>query len=56
MVTHFNGEEFKGNATELTELIKDRKEGEMLTFVFNADAAVAEALKRRAVIISSTHH
>lgn len=56
VVTHFNGEEFKGNATELTELIKDRKEGEMLTFVFNADAAVAEALKRRAVIISSTHH
>ena len=56
VVTHFNGEEFKGNAAELTELIKDRKEGEVLTFVFNADAAVAEALKRRAVIISSTHH
>jgi hypothetical protein len=56
VVTHFNGEEFKGNATELTELIKERKEGEVLTFVFNADAAVAEALKRRAVIISCTHH
>jgi hypothetical protein len=55
VVTHFNGEEFKGNATELTELIKDSKEGEVLTFVFNADPAVAEALKRRAVTISSTH-
>lgn len=50
VVTHFNGEEFKGNAKELTELTKERYEGEVLTFVFNADAAVTEALKRRSMI------
>ncbi len=50
VVTHFNGEEFEGDAQELTELLSDRYEGEVLTFVFNADAAVAEALRRRSLI------
>lgn len=50
VVTHFNGEEFKGTACQLMDLIHDRYEGEMLTFVLNADAAVAEALRRRSII------
>lgn len=50
VVTHFNGEEFQGTASEQTELTSNRYEGEVLTFVFNADAAVAEALKRRSMI------
>ena len=51
VVSHFNGEEFKGTAAELKELIDtSRYEGEVLTFALNADAAVAEALKRRSMI------
>ena len=50
VITHFNGEEFKGTASELEELIHTRYEGEVLTFCFNADAAVAEALRRRSLI------
>lgn len=47
VVSHFNGEPFMGTASELMELILSQKEGEMLTFVFNGDDAVAKALKRR---------
>ena len=50
VVTHFDGEAFMGSASELTEIIQNRFEGELLTFVFNADSAVAEALKRRSMI------
>ena len=51
VVSHFNGEEFNGTAAELKELIDtSRYEGEVLTFALNADAAVAEALRRRSMI------
>eukprot|EP00579_Thalassiosira_antarctica_P009583 CAMPEP_0201911678 /NCGR_PEP_ID=MMETSP0903-20130614/2547_1 /ASSEMBLY_ACC=CAM_ASM_000552 /TAXON_ID=420261 /ORGANISM="Thalassiosira antarctica, Strain CCMP982" /LENGTH=484 /DNA_ID=CAMNT_0048446447 /DNA_START=96 /DNA_END=1547 /DNA_ORIENTATION=- len=50
VVSHFNGEPFMGTASELTELIDNRYEGEVLTFAFNADGAVAEALKRRSTL------
>ena len=50
VVSHFNGEPFMGTASELMELILRQKEGEMLTFVFNGDDAVAEALKRRSML------
>ena len=51
VVSHFNGEEFKGTAAELKELIDtSRYEGEVLTFALNADAAVAEALRRRSLV------
>jgi len=50
VVSHFNGEPFIGTATELSELIDSRFEGEILTIVFNADNAVAEALKRRSMV------
>mmetsp|Transcript_16127 Transcript_16127/g.35099 ORF Transcript_16127/g.35099 Transcript_16127/m.35099 type:complete len:506 (-) Transcript_16127:52-1569(-) len=50
VVSHFNGEPFNGTASELERLIADSFEGEVLTFAFNADSAVAEALKRRAIM------
>ena len=51
VVSHFNGEQFNGTAAELKELIDtSRYEGEVLTFALNADAAVAEALRRRSLI------
>ena len=50
VVSHFNGEEFNGTAMELKELIGNKYEGEVMTFCFNADLAVAEALKRRSMI------
>lgn len=50
VVSHINGEPFKGTADELKEFVESRFEGEVLTFGFNADDAVAEALKRRAMI------
>lgn len=49
VVSHFNGELFTGTADELSKLIDYSYEGELLTFVFNADSAVAEALKRRSM-------
>lgn len=50
VLSHFNGELFSGTASELTELLDGRFEGEVFTLVFNADSAVAEALKRRSMI------
>ena len=50
VVTHFNGEEFDGTAEDLMALVDSRREGETLTFAFNADRAVAEALRRRSLI------
>jgi len=50
VVSHFNGEVFTGTASDLVKLIDGSYEGELLTFVFNADSAVAEALKRRSMI------
>ena len=50
VVTHFNGEDFTGTSTELAKLVENRYEGEVMTFVFNADKAVAEAMKRRSFI------
>ena len=53
VVTHFNGEEFAGTASELAAAIGSKQEGELLTFAFNADRAVAEALRRRSLIVSN---
>ena len=50
VLTHVNGEEYKGTADELRKLLDSVQEGEMLTFAFNCDQAVAEALKRRSMI------
>ncbi|KAL7433334.1 hypothetical protein ACHAXM_006003 [Skeletonema potamos] len=47
VVSHVNGSEFYGSACDLVRKINSRSEGELLTFAFNADAAVAEALRRR---------
>jgi len=47
VVSHVNGSEFYGSACDLVKKINSRSEGELLTFAFNADAAVAEALRRR---------
>ena len=56
VLTHFNGEEFKGDAVAFTKLIQTLHTGGEVefTFVFNADAAVAEALRRRAMILRDT--
>lgn len=51
VLTHFNGEQFGGTASEIMEIIASKSAGEVLTFVFNADDAVAEALKRRSIIL-----
>lgn len=56
VLTHFNGDEFKGDAVALTKLIQTLHTGGEVefTFVFNADAAVAEALRRRSMILRDT--
>merc|ERR1712127_9241 len=41
VVSHFNGEPFIGTASELAEAVDSRFEGEVFTFVLNADGAVA---------------
>ena len=51
VVTHFNGQPFTGDASDLSALIGEKCGGEVLTFVVNADSAVAEALRRRAMIV-----
>ncbi|KAL7547002.1 hypothetical protein ACHAWF_010323 [Thalassiosira exigua] len=53
VLTHFNGEKFRGSAEEFTAFVRGRSEREVLTFVFNADDAVAEALRRRSMISES---
>mmetsp|Transcript_15916 Transcript_15916/g.32220 ORF Transcript_15916/g.32220 Transcript_15916/m.32220 type:complete len:545 (+) Transcript_15916:166-1800(+) len=50
VITHCNGDEFMGSARDLRAFIDSRQEGEILTFAFNADKAVAEALRRRSLI------
>jgi len=47
VVSHINGSQFYGSASDLVQNINSRSDGELLTFAFNADAAVAEALRRR---------
>ncbi|KAL3801979.1 hypothetical protein HJC23_010323 [Cyclotella cryptica] len=47
VVSHINGDEFTGTADELRALIAGSEEGSLMTFAFNADKAVAEALRRR---------
>lgn len=48
VVTHLNGSQFHGSACDLVQDINSRSDSsELLTFAFNADAAVAEALRRR---------
>jgi hypothetical protein len=50
VVTHLNGEEFKGNAADLLAAIQKRTDTyETFTLVLNAERSVAEALKRRAM-------
>jgi len=46
VVSHINGSQFYGSACDLVQKINS-SDGELLTFAFNADAAVAEALRRR---------
>jgi len=52
IVTHVNGEEFRGTAEELNLLIKahfaDAEDGK-LELVVNAEVAVAEALRLRSL-------
>lgn len=53
VVTHFNGELFDGTAADLDAVIKaqaERSGNGMFTLVLNAEASVAEALKRRSMI------
>ena len=50
VLTHVNGEEYKGTAEELRNLVDSVQEGEIITFAFNCDHAVAEVLKRRSFI------
>lgn len=50
VITHVNGEEYKGTANELRMLMDSMRQGEILTLAFNCDQAVAEALKRRSFI------
>jgi hypothetical protein len=56
VVTHLNGEAFHGNAQDLVEAIRDYvsssvhediDEEQSLSLVVNAEAPIAEALKRR---------
>ena len=49
VLSHVNGDEFAGTADEFRALIGDMEEGRTLTFAFNADKAVAEALRRRSL-------
>ena len=49
VLSHVNGDEFVGTAEEFRELISEMEEGRTLTFAFNADKAVAEALRRRSL-------
>jgi len=49
--TYFNDEEFLGTAHDREEAIGNRYEGEVLTFVFNANEAVAGALRSRSMIL-----
>lgn len=49
VVTHLNGEEFKGNAADLLAAIqKNTDPFDAFTLVLNAEQSVAEALRRRA--------
>ena len=52
VVTHLNGEEFGGSATDLVDAIKKNRAGEKIFFslTFNAEVPIAEVLKRRAVV------
>mmetsp|Transcript_11785 Transcript_11785/g.25093 ORF Transcript_11785/g.25093 Transcript_11785/m.25093 type:complete len:498 (+) Transcript_11785:79-1572(+) len=50
VVSHFNGEPYLGTARELMKLIENGYKGEVMTIAFNADSAVAEALKRRSML------
>jgi hypothetical protein len=55
VVTHLNGEAFQGNAQDLVEAIRDyvasgaheNIDEQSLSLVVNAEAPIAEALKRR---------
>ena len=49
VVTHFNGEEFKGTADDLDAAILECADG-TFSLILNAERSVAEALKRRAMV------
>ncbi|KAL3792624.1 hypothetical protein ACHAWO_008785 [Cyclotella atomus] len=49
VVSHINGDEFLGTADDLRTMINEFEEGRTVTFAFNADKAVAEALRRRSL-------
>ena len=48
VVTHLNGKPWVGTANELETAIREAKDG--FSIIFNAEASVAEALKRRSMI------
>ncbi len=51
VVTHFDGKKFDRTAGDLAKLIKVMQDGRMHTFVFNANDAVAKALKQRSLVL-----
>jgi hypothetical protein len=53
VVSHINGDEFTGTADELRTMISEFEEGRTVTIAFNADKAVAEALRRRSLNFES---
>lgn len=52
VVSHINGDEFTGTADEMRQLIAGSEGGRLMNFAFNADKAVAEALRRRSLNFS----
>ena len=54
VVTHINGTKFEGRSRDLLLKINSTSDDELLTFAFNADAAVAEALRRRWLLSKKT--
>ena len=54
VVSHVDGETWNGTAGELAARLEGRDAGEVLTLACNADTAVAEALRRRAVVVART--
>ena len=54
VVTHFNGEIFRGNAEQLRKAIvtyENMNNNGFLTFVLNAEPSTAEALKLRSIVL-----
>ena len=50
VVTHLNGEEFEGSASDLVLAIRENGEKSCVTLTFNAEVPIAQVLKRRAIV------